>query len=168
MNTVRLVLVAGLVGDLEAHLSSRAGDDTEGSFVVTRVQVFTLGVDDVHHLFASDFADFGLVRLLRAGSDVGGFLQENGSWRALGDERKRFVFKDSNDDWENVAGLFLCRGIKFFAERHDVHAARSQSGAYRWCRVSLSCRNLEFDVCYDFFGHCSCSLNPEIPRLRWE
>src|SRR5206468_2494346 len=45
------------IGDLEAHLAGGAGDDAEGGFVVARVEVFALGVHDVHHLFARDLAD---------------------------------------------------------------------------------------------------------------
>jgi hypothetical protein len=52
-----------LIDDLEPHLAGGAGNDAETCFVVTRVQVFALGVNDVHHLFARDFADVGLVRL---------------------------------------------------------------------------------------------------------
>src|SRR4030095_8797194 len=160
--------LAILINHLKPHLPGSAGDDAEASFCVARVQVFALGVHDVHDLFARDLADFGLVRLLRTCGDVGCFLEQNGGWRDLCDERVRLCLKNSNDDRENVAGLFLCRGIKFFTERHDVHAARTESSAH-WRRgVSLSCGNLEFDVCYDFFGHCLCSLNPELPRLRSE
>ena len=47
----------------------------KAGFVVARVQVFALGLHDVHDLFARDFADLGLVRLLGAGGDVGRFFQ---------------------------------------------------------------------------------------------
>src|SRR4051812_35777110 len=109
-----------LIDDLEPHLPGSASDHAESGFVATRVQVFALGVDDVHYLFASDFSDFGLVRLFRTGSDVRGFLEQNSGWRALGDERKRFVFEDSDHYRKNIAGLLLCGSVKFLAERHDV------------------------------------------------
>ena len=117
------VIIVRSIDDLEPHLSGSAGDDSEAGFVVAGVQVFALSVDDVHHLFATDLSDFGLIRLLRTGSDVRSFLEQNGRWRTLGDKRERLVLKDRNDDWENVAGLFLCGGVKFLAKRHDVDAA---------------------------------------------
>src|SRR4029434_326823 len=86
-------------------------------------------------------------------SDVSGFLEQNGCRRTLGDKRKRFVFEDSDHDRENVACLLLCRGVKFLAKRHDVDAAWTECGAHPRRRVSLSCGNLEFDVCDYFFGH---------------
>jgi uncharacterized protein (DUF885 family) len=52
------------IDDLQAHLPGSAGDDAEGGFVVACVQVFALGSDDVHDLFASDAADLCFVRLL--------------------------------------------------------------------------------------------------------
>ena len=64
-----------LIGDLEPHLAGGAGDDAEGGFVVARVEVFALGVDDVHDLFARDLADLGFVCLFRPGGDVGRFFQ---------------------------------------------------------------------------------------------
>ena len=51
-----------LIDDFEAHLPGGAFDDAEGSFVAARVQVFGFRFDDVHHLFARDFADFFFVR----------------------------------------------------------------------------------------------------------
>ena len=65
-----------------------AGDDTEGGFVVARVQVFALGVHDIHDLFARDLADFGFVRLFGPGGDVGRFFQQDCGRRALRDECK--------------------------------------------------------------------------------
>jgi hypothetical protein len=53
-----------LIDNLEAHLTGGAGDDAEGGFVIARVEVFGLRFHDVHDLFASDSADFDLVRLL--------------------------------------------------------------------------------------------------------
>jgi len=54
---------AELIDDFEAHLAGGAGDDLEAGFVVARVQVFALGVHDVHDLFACHFADLGFVGL---------------------------------------------------------------------------------------------------------
>jgi hypothetical protein len=151
-----------LIDDFEAHLTGGAGDDAEGGFVVACVQVFALHVDDVHDLSARDFANFGLVRLFGTGGDVGRFLQEDcGRW-TFRDERERFVFEDSDDDRKNVAGLFLCSGVKFLAERHDVHAARAESSAHRRCGIRLARRNLKFDLCDDFFSH----VVPSYSRLR--
>jgi Bacterial protein of unknown function (DUF885) len=146
-------LTSKLIPDLEPHLPCGAGDGAETGFVITRVQVFALGVDDVHHLFASDLSNFGLVRLFRTRRNVRGLLEQNGGWRALGDERERFVLKDSDHHRKNITGLLLCGGVKFLAERHDVNAAWTQRGTYRRCRIGLSCRNLEFDMCDYFFGH---------------
>ena len=70
----RVEVATYLIDDFEAHLPGGAGDDTDGGFVVARVEVFALGVHDVHDLFARDFAHFGFVRLFGAGSDVGCFL----------------------------------------------------------------------------------------------
>src|SRR5205807_1473754 len=85
--------------------------------------------------------------------DVGGFLQQNRRGRTLGDESKRFVFENGDHNRKNVAGLFLGGGVKFFAERHDVDAARSERGADRRRRVRLTGGNLQFDVSYNFFCH---------------
>src|SRR4030095_1612486 len=101
-------LTSESIEDLESHLPGSAGDDAESGFVVTRVQVFALGVDDVQHLFATDFSDFGLVRLFRTCSDVRGLLEQNSRWRTLGNERKRFVFEDSDHYRKNITSLLLC------------------------------------------------------------
>ena len=53
-----------LLDDFETHLSRRAGDDAEGGFVVTRIEIFGLRFDDVHDLFARDLAHLGFVRFL--------------------------------------------------------------------------------------------------------
>src|SRR5207248_4300606 len=45
-----------LIDDFETHLTGGAGNDAEGGFIVARVEVFALGVHDVHDLFARDFA----------------------------------------------------------------------------------------------------------------
>src|SRR5205814_910465 len=142
-----------LVGDFEAQLPGGAGDNAEGRFVVARVQVFAFGVDDVHDLFARDFADLGLVRFFGAGGDVGRLLQQHGGRRRLRDKGERFVFVNGDDDRENVAGLLLGGGVKFFAERHDVNPARTKRGADGRRRVSLTGRNLEFDLRDYFFSH---------------
>src|SRR5262249_54598606 len=92
-------------------------------------------------------------RLVRTCSDVRGFLEQNRGRRALGDERERLVLIDSNDDWENVAGLFLCGGVKFLAERHDFYAGRTERSGHRRRGGCLCLRNLEFDMCDYFFGH---------------
>jgi hypothetical protein len=75
-----------LIADFEAHLTGGAGDDRESGFIVARTQVFALGVHNVHDLLARDFADFRFVRLFGAGSDAGGFLQQDRRGRTLGDE----------------------------------------------------------------------------------
>src|ERR1051325_10574144 len=82
----------------------------EAGFVAARVQILGLRFHDLHDLFARDFADLRFVRLLRAGGDVRGFLQEDRSRRALGDEGERLVFKDSDYNRENIAGLLLSGG----------------------------------------------------------
>ena len=66
--------VSILIRDFQPHLTGRAGDNAEGGFVVTRVQVFALGVHDIHDLFAADLANLGFVRLFRTGGDVGRLL----------------------------------------------------------------------------------------------
>jgi hypothetical protein len=55
-------LVVDLIDNFEAHLAGGAFDDSEGSFVTAGIQVVALGLHDVHHLFARDFADFFFVR----------------------------------------------------------------------------------------------------------
>src|SRR6185437_10574032 len=57
------------VDDLEPHLAGGAGDDAEGSFIVSRIQIFRLCFDDIHDLFARHFPDLRLVRFLRTGGD---------------------------------------------------------------------------------------------------
>ncbi|PYL56236.1 MAG: DUF885 domain-containing protein [Verrucomicrobia bacterium] len=56
-------VAADLIGDFQAHLAGGAGNDAESGFVVVRVEVFALGVHDVHDLFARDRTDLGLVGL---------------------------------------------------------------------------------------------------------
>ena len=142
-----------LVDDLEAHLAGGAGDDAETGFITARVQVFGFRFHDVHDLFARDRADFDLVRLFGTGGNVGGFLQENrGGW-TLGDEGERLVFEDGDHDRQNIAGLFLSGSVKFFAECHDVNAARSERGTDGRRRVRLTGGDLQFDVSNDFFSH---------------
>jgi len=51
--------------------------------------------------------------------------------------------------------LFLSGGIKFFAERHDVDAARTERSADGRRGVGLASRDLQFDVSNDFFSHTS-------------
>src|SRR6266496_5733402 len=148
-----LVVYADLIGDFEAHLAGGAGNDAEGGFVVARVEVFALGVHDLHDLLARDFADLRLVWFFGSGGDVGRFFQQDGRRWTFRDEGERLVFKNSDHDRENVAGLFLGGGVKFFAERHDVNAARAERGADGRRRVRLTSGNLEFDVSYNFFGH---------------
>src|SRR3954469_12259392 len=142
-----------LVDDFEAHLAGGTGNNAEGSFVVTRVQIVLLRSYDVHDLFARDLADLVFVRFFRAGGDVGRLLQQDRGGRAFSDESERFVFENRDHDRENVAGLFLGGSVKFLAERHDVHATRSERGADRWRRVRLARWNLQFDVSYNFFCH---------------
>src|SRR5207302_7069529 len=67
---------------------------------------------------------------------------------------------------QNVAGLFLGRGVKFLAKRHDVDAARSERGTNWRCGVRLPRRNLQFDLSYDFFRHNKCLLD-RINTIRW-
>ena len=62
------------VDDLETHLAGGAGDDAKGGFIVSRIQIFRLCFDDIHDLFARHFPDLRLVRFLRTGGDVCGFL----------------------------------------------------------------------------------------------
>jgi hypothetical protein len=112
-----------LIDDFEAHLAGRAGDDAEAGVVVACVEIFALGVHDVHDLFARDLADLRLVRFFGTGGDVGRLLQQDSGRRAFRDERKRFIFVNRDHDRQNVACLFLSSGVKFFAERHDVHAS---------------------------------------------
>src|SRR5437588_11364237 len=101
-----------LIGDLEAHLAGGAGNDAEGSFVVAGVEVFALGVHDVHDLFARDLADLCLVRFFRAGGDVGRFLQEDGSRRTLRDECERFVFVNRDHYRKNDASMTMSVTVK--------------------------------------------------------
>ncbi len=54
---------------------------------------------------------------------------------------------------KNVARLLLGGGVKFFAEGHDVDAARSERGADGRGGVGLAGRDLQFDVSDDFFSH---------------
>jgi hypothetical protein len=63
------------VDDLEAHLAGGAGNDAEGGVFVARIQVFGLGLNNFHHLFARHFTDLGLIRFLGTGSNVGSLFQ---------------------------------------------------------------------------------------------
>jgi hypothetical protein len=151
--SIRPLRPDNLIDDFEAHLAGGAGDDAESGFVVARVQILGFRFHDVHDLFTRDFADLGLVWFFGTGGDIRRLFQEDGGGRTLRDEGERFVFKDGDHYRENVAGLFLGGGVKFFAERHDVDAARAESSAHGRRRVSLSCWNLEFDLCYFFLCH---------------
>src|SRR3954471_3424140 len=142
-----------LIDDLEAHLAGGTRDNAETRFIAARVQVFGLRFHDIHDLFARHFADLRLVRLFRAGGDVRGLLQQDRGRRTLGDEGKRLVLKNGDDDGQNVAGLLLGGRVKFLAERHDVDAAWSERGTDRRRRVPLPSRDLEFDVSNYFLRH---------------
>ena len=145
--------ISDLVDDIEAHLTGSAGDDAEGGFVTPRVEVFPLRFHDIHYLFARDLADFGFVRFFRASGDVCRFFQQHRCGGRLGDKGEAFIFKNSDDYRKNVAGLFLGRGIKLLAERHDVNTSRSQGRADRGRWIGLSGRNLELYLCNYFLGH---------------
>jgi hypothetical protein len=64
----------GLIDNFEAHLAGGAGDNAKGGFVIARVEVFALGVHDVHDLFTRHFADLRFVGFFRTGSDIGRFF----------------------------------------------------------------------------------------------
>jgi hypothetical protein len=142
-----------LIADLEAHLTSGAGDDAKRGFVVTSVQVFSLRVHDIHHLFSRNFANLRFVRLFGAGRNVGRFLQQHGCRRTLGYEGERLIFEDGDNDGENITSLFLSSGVKFLAECHDVDSTRSESGTDGRRRVRLPRGDLQFDVSDNFLSH---------------
>src|SRR5689334_6299673 len=62
------------VDDFETHLAGSAGDDAESSFIVSRIQVLRLRLNDIHDLLARYFANLRLVGFLGTGGDVCGFL----------------------------------------------------------------------------------------------
>ena len=64
------------VYNLEAHLAGGAGDDAEGGFIASRIQVLRLCLNDIHDLFARYLADLCLVRFFGTSGDVRRFLNK--------------------------------------------------------------------------------------------
>jgi hypothetical protein len=66
--------LAKSVDNFETHLAGRAGDDAEGGFITSRIQVLRLCLNDIHDLLARYLADLRLVRFFGTSGDVCRFL----------------------------------------------------------------------------------------------
>src|SRR5262245_119155 len=67
-------------------------------FEIRRVEVRHLGLGDLLDLSASDRPDLFAIRLARTFLDLRRLLQKIGRGRCLGDERKRAIGVDRDDD----------------------------------------------------------------------
>src|SRR5699024_11338852 len=72
------------------------------------------------------------------------FLKQNSSRWSFCNESERTVLKYGNFNRNDETSLFLCTRIEFFTESHDVYTSLTQRRTYRWCRIRLTCRNLQF------------------------
>jgi len=120
---------------------------------VARVEVLHLRLGDFLDLLARHLADFVLVRNAGALLDAGGFEQEHGRGRGLGDERERAVGEDGDDDRDDEALVLRRARVERLAELHDVHAVLAERGADGRSGRCLSRGNLELDVTGDLFSH---------------
>ena len=126
----------------------------ETGFLAGRVQVLHLELHDVHDLLFRDLANLLLIWLFRAGSNPRRFFQQHGRRRRLGNESKRFVLVNGDNDRNHHARLVLGCCVKLFAKRHDIHSLLAERGTYGWRGVGLAGGNLQFNLSYNFFSHC--------------
>lgn len=145
---------------IDAHLPSGTNQRPIGCLLGPGIHILDLDLNDLHDVFFRELTDFGFAWLFGSGCDIGCFLEQNGGRRRLGNEGKRFVFIDGDNNREDISGLFLSGGVKFFAERHDVDTVLTQGGSNRRCWVCLPGRDLKLDRCYDFLCHFLSFLFP--------
>src|ERR1700730_9236730 len=138
-----------------AHLPRGPHQRPVGGLFRASIHILHFHLNDIHHLLLRQLSDLGLVWLLRTGSDICCLFQKKSRRRRLGDKCESLILIDGDYDRQDISGLFLGYSIKLFAEGHDIYAILTKSGTHRWRRVGLTCRNLQFDGCNNFFRHSS-------------
>ncbi len=102
---------------INSHLPSGTYQGPIGGFLGSCVHVLNLDLNDLHDVFFRQLANLRFARLFGARRNIRGFLQQDGCRRRLGDEGKRFIFIDGDNDRQNIAGLFLSNGVKLFTNK---------------------------------------------------
>jgi hypothetical protein len=138
---------------IDPHLPSSTYQGPIGGFLGAGVHILDLDLNDRHDVFFRQLADFRFAGLFGAGRDIRGFLQQDRCRWRFGDEGKRFIFINGDNDRQNIASLFLSSGVKLFAERHDINTVLTQGGSNRRCWVRLPGRDLKLNRCDDFLCH---------------
>ena len=78
---------------------------------------------------------------------------------------KGAIAVDSHDDWHNRPGDVFRLGVEFLNELAQVDAVRPQRRTNRRSWRRLPTGDLNFDLCYDRFGHVELSI--WVIRLRY-
>jgi len=131
---------------LQSHIPRRALDRPHRRFNGRGVQVGELRAGYFFNLLAGHAAHAVPIRLGRPFFHPGRLLQEVGSGRSLGDEGKRPIGVDSdNDRYRHVAGVGRL-GVERLTELHYVDAMLTERGADRGRGIGLPCRDLQLYV----------------------
>src|SRR3984957_5201596 len=151
----RLFPTKNLSHDFDAHGSGGAANALDGRVYGRRVQVGHFLFRDLFHLLQRNFADFVLVRRARTLGNAGGALQQNRSWRRLGDEGEGAVVVNRNHDRnDQPLHLFLVgSGVELLAELHDVDLRLAQGRAHRRRRGRFAGGDLQLHVTCNFLCH---------------
>jgi hypothetical protein len=124
--------------------------------VAVQVRHFLFG--DVTDLSFCDFTDLFLKRLSGTLRDSSGLLQHFGDRSDLQDEVVGAVFVHRDDTRNNFAATVSGCIVEFLTKFRDVETLRTKSGTDRRGWVGCASDDLQFDECFDFFGHKISSL----------
>src|SRR5690606_690488 len=151
---------------VQAHAAGSSGNGTNSCIQVGCSHVRLFGLGDFFQLSTGYSANLVGVRTTRTTLHTSSFLQQNGSWRSLGNEGKAAITVYS-DNGRNRQTWFhaLSFGIEGFTEFHDVYAALTQRRANWGAWVGLTGSNLKLDISVDFLCHDSSPMGSNAFRL---
>src|SRR5258708_6644346 len=139
---------------VEAHRPGAAFDNLGRSVEVVRVQILHLDLSNVSKLRTANGARGCLSRLLRSFLDLRRLLEEERSWRGLGQEGEATIRIDGYYGRDRCALLeLLRRGVERLAEFHDVDAALPECRPDRRRWIGSAGRHLELDISGNFLCH---------------
>src|SRR5208337_3278445 len=120
-----------------------------------RIQVRHLLLGDVQHLLLGDLADLVLVRRTGPLRHSRSPLQQNRSWRRLGNKAERAIAVHGHHDRNDQPIQFLGAGlrIELFAELHDVDLRLTERRANWRSRSGLARCNLQLHRTCSFLCH---------------
>jgi hypothetical protein len=147
-----------VLDDVEPHVLCRSFDLAHRGFHRVAVQVRHFLFRDFTDLGFRDLADFFLKRLAGTLCDSSGLLQHFGDRSDLQDEVVGAVFVHRDDTRNNFAATVSGRIVEFLTKFGDVETLRTKSGTDRRGWVGCASDDLQFDECFDFFGHKISSL----------